>query len=74
MADSQTEKPAVYRLVKTSSLVFLPSTDTRCKHRSSHLLVWDAVLQGNPLFALKNALKAGFGTFCDQIRKPAGHW
>ena len=74
MAASQTKKPAGYRLVKTCALVFWPSSDMRCKHRSSHLLVRDAVLQGSPLFALKNALEAGFGTFCDQIRKPAGHW
>ena len=37
MAASQTKKPAVYRLVKTCSLVFWPSTDTPCKRRQSHL-------------------------------------
>ena len=57
MAASQTEKPARYRLVKTSSQVFWPSTDTRCKHRSSHLLVWDAVLQAHPHWHCKTHLK-----------------
>ena len=44
-AANQTEQPAGYRLVKTCSLFFWPSTDTRDEHRQSHLLVWDAVLQ-----------------------------
>ena len=72
MAASQTENHAGYRLVKTSSLVFWPSTDTGCKHRASHLLVWDAVLQAHPSFALKNAPEAGFGTFCGHFKKTCG--
>ena len=42
MAASQTKKPAGYRLVKTCSLFFWPSTDTRDKRRQSHLLVKQA--------------------------------
>ena len=37
MAASQTKKPAGYRLGKTCSLFFWPSTDTRGKRRQSHL-------------------------------------
>ena len=48
MAASQTKKSAGYRLGKTCSLFFWPSTDTRDKLRQSHLLVWDAVLQAHP--------------------------
>ena len=48
MAASQTKKPAGYRLGKTCSLFFWPSTDMRDKRRQSHLLVWDAVLQAHP--------------------------
>ena len=48
MGASQTKKPAGYRLGKTCSLFFWPSTDMRDKRRQSHLLVWDAVLQAHP--------------------------
>ena len=48
MAASQTKNPAGYRLDKTCSLLFWPSTDTRDKLRQSHLLVLDAVLQAHP--------------------------
>ena len=37
MAASQTKKPAGYRLVKTCSMFFWPSTDTPGKRRQSHL-------------------------------------
>ena len=47
MAASQTKKPAVYRLGKTCSLFFWPSTDMRDKRRQSHLLVW-LVVQAHP--------------------------
>ena len=36
MAASQTKQPAGYRLVKTCSLFFWPSTDTRDERRQSH--------------------------------------
>ena len=48
MAASQTKKPAGYRLGKTCSLFFWPSTDMQDKRRQSHLLVWDAVLKAHP--------------------------
>ena len=59
MAASQTKKPAGYRLGKTCSLFFWPSTDidwvklaifwpSTDKRQQSHLLVWDAVLQAHP--------------------------
>ena len=48
MGASQTKKPAGYRLNKTGSVFFWPSTDARDKRRQSHLLVWDAVLQAHP--------------------------
>ena len=37
MAASQTKKPAGYRLDKTCSMFFWPSTDTPGKRRQSHL-------------------------------------
>ena len=37
MAARQTIKPAGYRLVKTCSLLFWPSTDMPGKRRQSHL-------------------------------------
>ena len=37
MAASQIKIPAGYRLVKSCSLFFWPSTDTRDKRRQSHL-------------------------------------
>ena len=65
MAASQTKKPAGYRLGKSCSLFFWPSTDTRDKLRQSHLLVLDAVLQAYPSYLhRKKASEACLGAFC----------
>ena len=60
-----TKKPAGFRLVKTCSLFFWPSTDTREKRRQSLLLVWDAVHQAHPLICIekKNTLKQAWVRF-----------
>ena len=64
MAASHTKNPAGYRLVKTCSLSFWPSTDTRDKRRQSHLLEWDAVLQAHPLICIeKKPLKQAWVLF-----------
>ena len=69
MAANQTKKPAGYRLVKTCSMLFWPSTDTPGKRRQSHLYVWDAVLQAHPLICIeKQAPEASLGALCGQTR------
>ena len=70
MADSQTKQPAGYRLVKSCSLVFWSSTDTRGKRRQSHLYEWDAdaFLQAHlsHLHCKKKPLKQAYVRFVDE--------
>ena len=73
MAASQTKIPAGYRLVKTCSLFFWPSTGTREKRRQ--FVSMGRRPSSPPLpFALKKAPEAGLGALFGQTRCPAGHW
>ena len=69
MAASQTKQPAGYLLVKSCSLVFWSSTDTRGKRRQSHLYERDAdvVLQAHlSHLQCKKTLKQAYVRFVDE--------
>ena len=65
MAAKQTIKPAGYRLVKTCSLLFWPSTDMPCKRRQSHFCKYGTpFFKHSPLICIeKKGPEAGLGAF-----------
>ena len=74
MAASQTKKPAGIDWVK----LVLCSSSRRltCKTSVGNPICkyGTPFFKPTPSFALKKALEAGLDAFCDQTRRPAGHW